>query len=64
MKKVDVITYFGTQEKVAQALGIRQGCVSRWGETIPHLRAYQIEDLTKGALKVNGSYRAELKQTA
>ena len=64
MKKIDVITYFGTQEKVAQALGIRQACVSRWGETIPRLRAYQIESITKGVLKVSDSCLVRLKQTA
>jgi len=51
MKKTDVINYFGTQEKTAQALNISQVSVSRWGEYIPRLRAYEIERLTNGKLK-------------
>lgn len=51
MKKSDVLSYFGSVDKTAKALGITHVAVSRWGETIPQGRAYQIEVLTGGKLK-------------
>ncbi len=41
----------GTQETLAQKLGITQGSVSLWGEYPPALRQLQIEALTGGALR-------------
>jgi DNA-binding transcriptional regulator YdaS (Cro superfamily) len=52
MKKADVLQYFGTESKVAKALGIKQPSVNEWGENIPQLRAYQLERITNGKLKV------------
>lgn len=51
MKKADVINHFGSQAAAARALGITPESVSQWGDTIPPLRAYQIERLTVGELK-------------
>lgn len=46
-----LIAYFGTQAKVAEALGMTQGSISAWRKAgIPVPRQYQIEVLTKGAL--------------
>lgn len=53
MKKVDVINFFGTQEKTAAVLGVKQASVSRWPETIPPRRAFEIERITNGALKAD-----------
>jgi DNA-binding transcriptional regulator YdaS (Cro superfamily) len=53
MKKEDVISFFGTQEKTARALGVKQASVSRWPEDIPSLRAFEIERITNGALKAD-----------
>lgn len=53
MKKTDVINYFGTQEKTANALNISQVSVSRWANEIPRLRAFEIERLTDGKLKAD-----------
>ncbi len=53
MKKADVLNHFGGVTKTAIALGINKATVSCWGETIPQGRAYQIESLTGGELKVN-----------
>jgi len=53
MLKKDVLKHFGTQEKIASALGLKQASVSRWGENIPRLRAFEIERLTKGKLKAD-----------
>lgn len=53
MRKHDVVTFFGGVDKTAKALGITHVAVSKWGETIPQGRAYQIEVLTGGALKAD-----------
>ncbi|SUO95210.1 Cro/CI family transcriptional regulator [Suttonella ornithocola] len=50
MFKKDVITYFGSQIAVADALGIGKSSVSLWGRVIPQLRAMQLEQLTGGKL--------------
>jgi DNA-binding transcriptional regulator Cro len=51
MKTSDLLSFFGSQQKVAVALGIRQPSVARWGEFPPALRQLQAEALTAGALK-------------
>ena len=50
MKKAEVIEYFGSQSAVAKQLGISRASVSKWGETVPVLRALQIEMVTNQAL--------------
>ncbi|QHI65490.1 Cro/CI family transcriptional regulator [Pseudomonas aeruginosa] len=50
MKMTEAITHFGSKKKLAQALGISPSAVTMWGESIPELRQYQIERLTKGKL--------------
>lgn len=52
MKKRDVIAHFGSVGAVAAALKIKGAAVSQWGELVPVRRAYEIERLTKGVLKV------------
>ena len=62
MTKDQAIAQFGTQLKLAEALGIQQSAVSLWGEFPPELRQLQIEALTKGALKAGpecDKYRVE-----
>jgi DNA-binding transcriptional regulator YdaS (Cro superfamily) len=54
MKKDDVLQYFGTQQAIADALGISQESVSKW-DSVPHLRQLQLESLTKGLLKADAS---------
>jgi DNA-binding transcriptional regulator YdaS (Cro superfamily) len=51
MKKTEAIEFFGSKIKLAKALGVAPSAVTQWGETIPQLRAFQIERLTKGKLK-------------
>jgi hypothetical protein len=43
--------YGGTQQKLADALGISQASVSGWGDYPPNLRQLQLERLSKGKLK-------------
>ncbi len=53
MNKSDVLSYFGGVAATAKALGISHVAVSKWGNTIPQGRAYQIEVVTGGALKAD-----------
>ena len=61
MRKENVINYFGTQEKTAKALGVTQASVSRWGDEVPRLRAFEIERLTNGALKADLNHYQQAK---
>lgn len=51
MKKQKAIEHFGSETKIAKALGITKGAVNQWGEYIPWGRACEIALLTKGKLK-------------
>jgi DNA-binding transcriptional regulator YdaS (Cro superfamily) len=51
MKKAAAIGHFGSQVKLAAAIGVSQAAISKWPEDVPELRAYQIERLTGGKLK-------------
>ncbi|MEL4390664.1 Cro/CI family transcriptional regulator [Shewanella xiamenensis] len=53
MKTKDAISHFGNKLKLAEALSVTKSAISQWGADVPELRAYQIERLTHGALKVN-----------
>jgi len=55
MKKDDVISYFGGVSKTAKALGLSHASVSGWTDVIPKGRAFEIQVLTKGALKVDAT---------
>lgn len=63
MKKAEVLKHFGGVMGVARALGIASPSVSQWQEDIPMLRAYQIERITEGKLKVNDP-EVELKNAS
>jgi predicted transcriptional regulator len=51
MTTADAIRHYGTQQKLADALGITQSTVSEWGEFPPPLRQLQIQDLTRAKLR-------------
>ncbi|MFB2662011.1 Cro/CI family transcriptional regulator [Shewanella mangrovisoli] len=53
MKTEEAIYHFGNKAKLAKALKISKSAIAQWGTDVPELRAYQIERLTNGALKVN-----------
>lgn len=53
MNKDEVLKHFGGVGAVAQALGVKSAAVSQWGEIVPARRAYEIERITDGALKVD-----------
>ena len=52
MDKQKVIKYFGSMQKTADALGISLQAVHKWPDPIPQGRAYQLQILTRGKLKV------------
>ena len=69
MKKSDVLNFFRTQQKVAAALSeagfpISQAAVSKWGEHVPPLRAYQLERITNGQLKADDALNDGEQQAA
>lgn len=51
----EVIAYFGNQNRTAIALEISREAVRKWVDrgAVPKLRQYQIEKVTKGALKAD-----------
>lgn len=51
MNKKTAIIFFGNGVNLAKALGINPSAVYQWPETIPQLRAYEIERITNGKLK-------------
>lgn len=51
MRTQDAADFFGNRVKLASALGISPAAVSMWGDTIPLIRQYQVEVLSKGKLK-------------
>ncbi|MFB9087150.1 Cro/CI family transcriptional regulator [Erwinia tracheiphila] len=64
MRKSDVINFFGGVCKTAEALGIKHPSVSEWPEIIPEGRAYQLENITRGKLKVDVSLYQKPNDTA
>jgi len=52
-----VIDHFGTQAKLAAALGITQPSVSVWKRRVPAVHQYKLEIITDGALKVDAALR-------
>ena len=54
MKTQDVIDFFGSRKKVAEKLGVKDvSAISHWGDSVPELRQYQIQVLTKNKLKAD-----------
>lgn len=64
----DLIDYFGSQYRLAKALGVTKSAVSQWftDGQIPPARAIQIEELSNGKFKAveltggrNGNFSAK-----
>lgn len=51
MKTQDAVKYYGGVKQLADELGIWPHNISRWGETVPKGRAYELQVKTKGKLK-------------
>ena len=52
MKTETAITHFGTKAALARALQIRPPSIHSWGALVPLGRAYELQTLTGGTLKV------------
>lgn len=52
MLKKAAVEHFGSQEKVADALGITRQAVVAWPDVVPKGSAYQLQVVTGGALQV------------
>jgi hypothetical protein len=53
MTKSEAIAFYGTQQKLAEALGMSQGSISLWGDQPPALRQIQLQTITRGKLKAD-----------
>lgn len=51
MKTESAVAFYGTKKKIADVCGIQKSSVSSWGEYVPKLRAYQLEEASGGKLK-------------
>lgn len=51
MRTEDAVAHFGSVKELAEALGVTTQAIYFWGETVPELRAFQLELLTEGALR-------------
>ncbi len=54
MKTTDAVKHFGSQRKLAEALGLNEANVSRWmrSEIIPIKQALRLVDMTRGELEL------------
>lgn len=64
MNKDEVLSYFGGVSNLARVLGISHASVSGWGSVIPKGRAFEIQTITKSALKVDPSLYEKPNETA
>lgn len=54
MTLTDVLEHFKAKpSELAETLGVTPGAISQWREGIPKSRQFQIEVMTKGALKAS-----------
>ena len=52
MQKKEVIKYFGSVQKMADALGVTRQMIYLYDDILPEMIAYKIEVITNGALRV------------
>lgn len=64
MNKDEVISYFGGVSNLARLLGISHASVSGWGSVIPKGRAFEIQTITDGVLKVDPALYAKHSDTS
>ena len=53
MRKQDVLDYYQTSARVAEALGITPQAISQWGDIIPFFSAFRLHQMTGGRLKLD-----------
>lgn len=62
MQKKEVIKYFGSVQKMADALGVTRQMIYLYDDILPEMIAYKIEVITNGALRVAGSDYDEINE--
>lgn len=46
----EVLCVYGTKKAIADALGIHKSAVTKWGNQVPLLRQFQLQQATAGRL--------------
>lgn len=64
MLKSDAISYFGTQQKLAAAIGRAESTVSEWPDVVPLASAVLIERATRGKRKIDYTLYPEARAIA
>lgn len=64
MKTSTAINYYGNASKLADALDVSKQAISQWGDEVPRLRAFELQALTNGALKVDEPKEESSNQAA
>lgn len=66
MKTQDAVAFFGTKIALANAFTppLTKGAVSNWGDVIPRGRAFELQNMTNGKLKVDPSLYQKPKNAA
>ena len=62
MLKKDILTFYGSQAKVAEVLGITRQAVSLWRAVVPKSAATDLQLLTGGQLKMDRSLYGKRKR--
>lgn len=55
MRTDQAIAHYGTKAALARALRIKLPSIYSWGELVPLGRAYELQDITGGKLRVDRS---------
>ena len=55
MKKETVVSYYGSQNKVASVLNVSRQYVSKWPDIVPEVCALRLERITDGKLAYDES---------
>jgi DNA-binding transcriptional regulator YdaS (Cro superfamily) len=61
MKTADALAHYGTQKKLAEALGVARQTISLWGVLVPGEKAIILNHITDGSLKIDAE--AYVKQS-
>lgn len=65
MNKSDAMSFFGSQKKLSEALGITHSSVSQWPDRIPEKQALKLDRMTNGKLKYDESdYRGRPRKAS
>ena len=63
MKTQDVIDYYGSVAKAAEALGVTHQAIYKWGDEVPMTRQAHVQLATKGRVKKDKAPRIKSKET-